>query len=263
MVKTLQLTPVWLTKFSNGLYTAFLNVFSTFVQVATPIKLWLNVGDFTKFQQLLSQLDDAVLQVRKEKLTQDLAEIDKKRDQVLRFLLSSISLNFNSPEPTIQTAAKALENFRIRYLDTVKKANIAETTEIKWLLIDAEKTDYAPHFTTLGLTATLALLKALNESYSQKWTDRIEKQAADSLWSVKVLRSQLDELYQEMTVKANAVNIVNPIVETETFVSKMNKLIADTNLAYKQHKAQLGLWTEEWGWEDEEKETSEEVKEKE
>lgn len=89
------------------------------------------MGDFTKFQQLLSQLDDAVLQVRKEKLTQDLAEIDKKRDQVLRFLLSSISLNFNSPEPTIQTAAKALENFRIRYLDTVKKANIAETTEIK------------------------------------------------------------------------------------------------------------------------------------
>lgn len=128
MVKTLQLTPVWLTKFSNGLYTAFLNVFSTFFQVATPIRLWLNMGDFTKFQQLLTQLD---------------------------------------------------------------------------------------------------------------------------------------ELYYEMTVKANAVNIVNPIVETETFVSKMNKLIADTNLAYKQHKAQLGLWTEEWGWEDEEKETSEEVKEKE
>jgi|GEM_PF-2202663 hypothetical protein len=64
-----------------------------------------------------------------------------------------------------------------------------------------------------------------------------------------------------MTIKANAVNIVTPIAETESFVVKMNKLIADTNLAHKQHKAQIGLWTEEGGREDEENLADEEKSE--
>ena len=41
----------------------------------------------------------------------------------------------------------------------------------------------------------------------------------------------------------------------------MNKLIADTNLAHKQHKAQIGLWTEEGGREDEENLADEEKSE--
>ena len=261
MTQTVQLSQFWLGKLSNGLYAAFLNVFSTFVQKATPAKLWLKADDFTKFQQLLAQLDDAVLQVRKEQLTQELDQLDTQRDQVLRFLLSSISLNQNSPVPANQAAAKALTDFRARYLDTIKKANITETTEIKGLLIDAEKADYAPHFTTLGLTATLTALKTFNDAYNEKWTARIEKQATAPLPVVKDLRTQLDTLYQEMTIKANAVNIVTPIAETESFVVKMNKLIADTNLAHKQHKAQIGLWTEEGGREDEENLADEEKSE--
>ncbi|RKW23098.1 hypothetical protein D8B45_03935, partial [Candidatus Gracilibacteria bacterium] len=90
MTQTVQLSQFGLGKLSNGLYAAFLNVFSTFVQKATPAKLGLKADDFTKFQQLLAQLDDAVLQVRKEQLTQELDQLDTQRDQVLRFLLSSI-----------------------------------------------------------------------------------------------------------------------------------------------------------------------------
>ena len=51
------------------------------------------------------------------------------------FKISSpcIALNQNSPALANQAPAKALINFRVRYLETIKKANTIETIEIKGL----------------------------------------------------------------------------------------------------------------------------------
>lgn len=46
--------------------------------------------------------------------------------------------------------------------------------------------------------------------------------------------------------------IVSPTPELLAFVNSFNKLAKDTRELWKLHKAQLGIWTEEGGWEDEE-----------
>lgn len=47
------------------------------------------------------------------------------------------------------------------------------------------------------------------------------------------------------------MNVLTPTETTTAFVGHVNKLIADTTTAYRQHKAQLGLWTKEGGREEE------------
>ena len=256
MTTTTGLRPMGLHKLSNGLYAAFLNVFVAFVKEGTVAKLGIKAEDLTAFEGLMGKLDVALQQARKEAINQELDQLDMERDALLRYLLGTINLGSLAPEVNVQNAAKALADRREKYTGTAKKANLVETTEIKALVADAEKAELAPHFAALGLTGTIAKLKAVNESYTEKWKARIEKQTESPRIIIKKLRPELDVLYAKMTTKINALNIVSPVAETERFVSKMNKLISDTNLAYKQHKAQVGLWTEDGGWEDEEEGTN-------
>ena len=256
MTTTTGLRPMGLHKLSNGLYAAFLNVFVAFVKEGTVAKLGIKAEDLTAFEGLMGKLDVALQQARKEAINQELDQLDMERDALLRYLLGTINLGSLAPEVNVQNAAKALADRREKYTGTAKKANLVETTEIKALVADAEKAELAPHFAALGLTGTIAKLKAVNESYTEKWKARIEKQTESPRIIIKKLRPELDVLYAKMTTKINALNIVSPVAETERFVSKMNKLISDTNLAYKQHKAQVGLWTEDGGREDEEEGTN-------
>ena len=256
MTTTTGLRPMGLHKLSNGLYAAFLNVFVAFVKEGTVAKLGIKAEDLTAFEGLMGKLDVALQQARKEAINQELDQLDLERDALLRYLLGTINLGSLAPEVNVQNAAKALADRREKYTGTAKKANLVETTEIKALVADAEKAELAPHFAALGLTGTIAKLKTVNESYTEKWKARIEKQTESPRIVIKKLRPELDFLYVKMTAKINALNIVSPVAETERFVSKMNKLISDTNLAYKQHKAQVGLWTEDGGREDEEEGTN-------
>lgn len=80
---------------------------------------------------------------------------------------------------------------------------------------------------------------------------------------MKELREGLETYYLAFTKKVSAMNVLTPTEFTKAFVGHVNKLIADTLTAYRQHKSQIGLWTNEGEREDEEAEAkggSEEVR---
>ena len=102
----------------------------------------------------------------------------------------------------------------------------------------------------LGLNAALTKIKTINTEYETKLATRSAKQAENPLLPIKKLRESLSASYQLLSMKAFAFNLITPTSESQTFILRLNKLIEDTNLARKQHKAQLGVWTEEGGWEE-------------
>ena len=99
----------------------------------------------------------------------------------------------------------------------------------------------------LGLNAALTKIKT---EYETKLATRSAKQAENPLLPIKKLRESLSASYQLLSMKAFAFNLITPTSESQTFILRLNKLIEDTSLARKQHKAQLGVWTEEGGWEE-------------
>jgi len=138
------------------------------------------------------------------------------------------------------------------YRGVQRKAVREETYLIKGLLLDAEKAENAQAFQKLGLKALLTRLKTINDAYEAKTASRAESQLANALPPAKELRKQLDQHYEAFTIKIGALAIVSPNAELEAFVKSFNKLVKDTRELWKLHIAQLGQWTEEGGWEDEE-----------
>ena len=193
---------------------------------------------------------DANRQIRKDELTAELQELDKQRDVLLSYVFSKILNETNAPEEAPKQAAEALLALRELYLDLPKKAQREESALIHGFLADTEKSNFAPHFTALGLTPALAKIKALNTEYEEKLAIRSAKQAENPLLSIKTLRESLTASFQQLSMKAFAFNLITPTPESQTFILRLNKLIEDTNLARRQHKAQLGVWTEEGGWEE-------------
>ncbi len=169
----------------------------------------------------------------------------------MSYVFSKILNETNAPEDAIKQAAEALLALRELYLDLPKKALREETILIQGFLADAEKADFATHFTTLGLNAALTKIKTINTEYETKLATRSAKQIENPLLPIKKLREILSASYQLLSMKAFAFNLITPTSESQTFILRLNKLIEDTNLARKQHKAQLGVWTEEGGWEEE------------
>ena len=251
MATTSTLPSIGLAKLSNASYAAFMRAFSQLVQQAPLEKLGLKADEWTPFWPTLAQLLDANRQIRKDELTTELQELDKQRDTLLSYVFSKILNETNAPEDAIKQAAEALLGLRELYLDLPKKAQREETILIQGFLADAEKADFAAHFTTLGLNATLTKIKTINTEYETKLATRSAKQVENPLLPIKKLRESLSASYQLLSMKAFAFNLITPTSESQTFILRLNKLIEDTNLARKQHKAQLGVRTEEGGWKEE------------
>jgi len=116
---------------------------------------------------------------------------------------------------------------------------------------DAGKAEHNAAFVKLGLKPMLDQLKAINEDYEKKTASRAASQVANTLTPAKELRKQLDQYYEAFMMKIGALAIVSPNPELEAFVKTFNKLAKDTRERWKLHLAQLGLWTEEGGREEE------------
>lgn len=243
---------IGLAKLSHASYAAFMSAFSALIKQTPLEKLGLTAGEFTPFQKNLEQLIDANRQIRKDALTETLQSLDKQRDVFISYLFAKIATEANSPEEAISNAALALLPLKQLYSDLARKSLREETVLIQGMILDVQKPLYAPHLTTLGLDATLTKIKNLNTDFENKLAERSAHQAEHPLLSLKELRELLSTAYHLLTVKAFAFNLVSPTPESQLFVTRTNKLIDDTNLARKHHKAQLGVWTEEGGREDEE-----------
>lgn len=244
------LQPFWTKRLSNASYGAFIEAFSGLIAKGTTEKLGLKAEDYSAFQNLLAQLLEVNNSTRKDQATQELEQLDRSRDQILNYVFGKIVLESQSPDESIQKAWLQLLPLREMYKGLQKKANREETYLIKGLLVDTEKVENKEAFQKLGLTSILTQLKTVNEAYESTTESRAESQVANALPSAKVLRGQIDEYYASFTTKIGALAIVSPNAELEAFVKSFNKLAKDSRELWKLHLAQIGKWTEEWGWEE-------------
>ena len=113
------------------------------------------------------------------------------------------------------------------------------------LLKDLKKDENKAHLTALGLSEELVYLEEMNAEYKSLIESRAANQMANPVESAKPIRMEMYDQYDEIVTTAWAFSIASPSDVLTAFITKVNKLIADTNQAYNQRMAERKKSTEE------------------
>lgn len=233
-----KLEEIKLTKLNAAEYTQFLSNTINLITTATAEKLGLKETLFEDFKKNIAKLTDLSKQSKISKETQELELLDKQRDELVVYLLTSFKNERKSPLTPRKEAAEQLYILTKPYVGIQSMPYRQETQHIEGLLTDLEKPENKPSITTLGLTNAVEVLKTTNAKYKKLTADRTDSLSQLPTGNIKDCRKQTDEQYQEIVIRAFAQSVAIPTVETSAFITSMNQLIKETNTAYKQRIAQ-------------------------
>ena len=234
-----KINAISLKKLNNAEYAYFAQQVSNLIHEGTAEKLHVSAATLTAFDANLKLLTDIVAQSRISDETADIVALDKEADDLITYILSAIRSAKQSPVAAQKAAATTLYNATKPYAGIQQMAQRQEVQQARGLLTDLAKPDLKAHVQTLALQPAVDQLKTTVDRYASLLESRSASQLAANLGAAKPVREKMNDEYDEMTTMAFAFSIAAPAAELTTFITKLNKLIDDTNTAYNQSRAQM------------------------
>ena len=234
-----KINAISLKKLNNAEYAYFTQQVSNLIHEGTAEKLHVSAATLTAFDANLKLLTDIVAQSRISDETADIVAVDKEADDLITYILSAIRSAKQSPVAAQKAAATTLYNATKPYAGIQQMAQRQEVQQARGLLTDLAKPDLKAHVQTLALQPAVDQLKTTVDRYASLLESRAASQVAADLGAAKPVREKMNDEYDEMTTVAFAFSIAAPATELTTFITKLNKLIDDTNTAYNQSRAQM------------------------
>lgn len=234
MKKIIEIKAINLEKLNVAEYAQFIERVINLVTKATPEKLFIEETLFSDLQKKLETLTEIIGQTYASQETKKLADIDKERNKLAVFLLSSFRLEKNNIEENRKESATILydvsKNYKgLQYLPVRQK-----TQFISAMLNDLMKRENNTHIDVLGLSKTVTALEAKNQEYQKLSEGRSESQLANTFVSFKQIKKETNAIYRDLTKYAFAGNLLHESPESLNFMNLMNKLITDTMNANKK-----------------------------
>lgn len=200
---------------------------------------------YSAFSANYDKLIDLVDQSRIASETARITELDKQVDDLLSYFFSTVKTGCNHPIEVKRTAAQALQNVMKPYFGAQSLPQRQQVQTVDGLLKDLKKDENKAHLTALGLSEELVYLEEMNAEYKSLIESRAANQMANPVESAKPIRMEMYDQYDEIVTTAWAFSIASPSDVLTAFITKVNKLIADTNQAYNQRMAERKKSTEE------------------
>lgn len=179
-------------------------------------------------------LADVVNETRIAQETEEAAKHETNRDNLAIYITTRISRARNLPLEAEREAGKSLYKVIKPYIGVARLPVAQETEQIKGMLIDLRKAEFAPHVTTLGLDAYLTEIEKENNAYAALASKRTQSRASNKKDSGAVIRKRLDEQYDDMVMLAQSYSVAQPSEAATTFIGNLNQLISETVTAYNQ-----------------------------
>ena len=236
----LKINPIRLGKFNNAEYTNFMKrTLSQAVAVGIE-KIGASEALIDNITANVNKMTDIVAQSRASVETAQIAEVDKKADELIVYLMATFRTNRTSPIQAMRTAAETLYLKTKPYVGCQTLPQGQQIQKMRGLLSDITTSEMSAHITTLGLSAVVEELGTITVQYATLIEQRSASQLANKLDAGKTVRLELDEQYDDLVTIAFVTSVATPSKEATDFVVYMNKLIADTETAYNQRVAQRG-----------------------
>ena len=236
----LKINPIRLGKFNNAEYTNFMNRMLNQAVAVGFEKIGASEVLIDNITANVNKMTEIVAQSRASVETAQIAETDKKADELIVYLMATFRTNLTSPIQAMRNAAETLYLKTKPYVGCQTLPQGQQIQKMRGLLSDLSTADMSAHITTLGLTAVVEELNTITAQYSTLIEQRTASQLANKLDAGKTVRLELDEQYDDLMTIAFVTSVATPNKEATDFVVYMNKLIADTETAYNQRIAQRG-----------------------
>ena len=236
----LKIDTIGLSKLNNAEYTNFMNRTLNYAVTAGTEAIGASESLIDSITANVNKMTDIVAQSRASVETAQIAEVDKKADELIVYLMATFRTNRTSPIQAMRTAAEALYLKTKPYVGCQTLPQGQQIQKMRGLLSDITSTEMSAHITTLGLTAVVTELGNITTQYSALIEQRAMSQLENKLDASKSVRLELDEQYDDLVTIAFVTSVATPSQAATDFVVYMNKLIADTNTAYNQRIAQSG-----------------------
>lgn len=233
----LKIDPIRLGKFNNAEYTNFMNRTLNQALAAGVEKIGASETLINGFTANVNKMTDIVAQSRASVETAQIAETDKKADELVVYLMATFRTNLTSPIQAMRTAAETLYLKTKPYVGCQTLPQGQQIQKMRGLLSDISTAEMSAYITTLGLTAVVEELNTITPQYSTLIEQRTASQLTNKLDAGKTVRLELDEQHDDLVTIAFVTSIATPSKEATDFVVYMNKLIADTDTAYNQRIA--------------------------
>lgn len=206
-----------------------------FFQVMSNIQIYLGKEDLetlglarikTEFDTKLKAYDDALKVYRKHKNSEQITELDKQRDTLIRGFQKHISAFYDFPNAEKQAAAKKLDFEMGKYGKNIAKMPLQEeTATITQLLQEFSQGDLSQAVTLIGAKEWLDKLGEINSQFVGLHTERTEEVGTIELGQTKKTRQELQEIFTKLAKNIEALAIINGEEPYRNLVNSINEEI--------------------------------------
>ena len=226
-----------LVRLRNEEHFQFFTSFRDLVLVFTALALKIEA----LFALLLTAYDNelaALDVIRKNAISDDLAEADDARDSVFRGLSDAVKSALNHFNADIRTAAERLQIVLDTYGNLAIKPYDAETGGMNSLINDFTTT-YAADVATAGLTGWVTELATKNKAFDDLKNNRYSDEAAKTILRMKEEKGKTDAIYRQIVERINALVIVEGEAPYAGFIKELNERIQgyDNTISIRRARA--------------------------
>lgn len=177
-----------------------------------------------EFKASLAEEDKYLQLSRKSDLSAEISAADGERDKCYITLKQVVAAWVAQQLDPQLTASEALQKVVDTYKINVRSQLDEETGKMTNFITDVEA--LAAHLETLGLTETVAKMKAANEKVKSLLASRADERAQQVAGALKEARLKCDEIYTEITTLIEGLSVAAEDTSAyETFISQWNEEI--------------------------------------
>lgn len=197
-------------------------------------ELYITQEMIDSLKESLAKLQEQNRETRSRVATKDLAEIDKRRDNLAAFILDAVNRTVNMLSDATEIAAvRELQNALKVYTGIGKLPQNQETVTIRGMLSDIRKEQFSAAVEAAGIEKHVNLLEEENERFAKLSAERsLDISKSRQVESSKDVRAYAVKLYNLMAAHAAAANLLHGTETTKNFIYDLNSHIEETKMYY-------------------------------
>ncbi|MGH1387453.1 DUF6261 family protein [Kordia sp.] len=185
---------------------------------------------------LIAQMDDLFQQEQSSGITQELIDLDNRRDVAFTGIKATLEASQYHFDETIKNAATSLLYNMNNYGSNIPRMNYqAETAVIDSMMSEWEtEAALVAAIATLGLSDWLAELKTANQVFNNRYLARISESAANPATSFTAIRDVVISTYRELVAHTEAHATLGSNAIHQELVNEFGALAKQYNLTINQ-----------------------------
>ena len=183
----------------------------------------LTAARLEAFAALVRREDAALEQIRKNMLTDDIANADLVRDNLFQAIRLKVQAYAYSNVDTHVKASAAVQAVIDHYGDFRRKSYNEESAIIHNFVQDLKARQQ--HLTTMNLNNWVNDLVMVNDIVKRLMAERYDEQAAVQVENVMEVRIEIDALYRQMVAVLDASVVIQGEAAFAPFINRLNERV--------------------------------------